>query len=270
MGIEFGARYDRLEVVLEDGTRDRGFDTFSGALGLSHDLGGWPQDRPQRLARRTRPDRRGAVRQRRAPGNAAFELGDPALSKEGAWGVEGLPARHGRARAAERERVPHLVRRLHVPAGRRHRTGRPAGLPAGAAGRRLCGSRGEVTVPLVRSGGVAVVADGKGDYIRATLADGSPVPRIPPLSLLGGLELQSARWDARAEVEWYDSQDRIAAYETPTGSYAFVNASLAWKPLRGATTSPSCCQANNLFDAEGGATRASPRTSRRWPGATSN
>jgi len=108
-----------------------------------------------------------------------------------------------------------------------------------------------VTVPVWRGGGWTLLANAKGDYVRATLADGSPVPRIPPLSLLGALELQSSRWEARAEVEWYDKQDRLATLETPTDGFAFVNASVAWKPLRGSENFTLMLQANNLLDVEG-------------------
>ena len=91
----------------------------------------------------------------------------------------------------------------------------------------------------------------QGYYVRSTLYHDSAVPRIPPLSLLGGLELQSDRWDARAEVQWFDEQDRIASFETPTDGFTHVNLSLAWKPLRGGENLTVLLQANNLFDEEG-------------------
>ena len=95
------------------------------------------------------------------------------------------------------------------------------------------------------------VGELQGDYIRATLDDGMPVPRIPPLSLLGALEAQSDLFDTRAEVQWFDDQDRIAPFETATDGFAHVNLSLAWKPLRGGDNVTVMLQANNLFDAEG-------------------
>ena len=69
--------------------------------------------------------------------------------------------------------------------------------------------------------------------------------------LLGAIEAQSDALDARAEVQWFDEQDRIAAFETPTDGFAHVNLSLAWKPLRGGDNVTVMLQANNLFDAEG-------------------
>ena len=76
------------------------------------------------------------------------------------------------------------------------------------------------------------------------------MPRIPPLSLLGAIEAQSDRLDARAEVQWFDTQDRTAAFETSTDGFAHVNLSLAWK-LRGSNNLTVMLQANNLLDAEG-------------------
>jgi iron complex outermembrane receptor protein len=113
------------------------------------------------------------------------------------------------------------------------------------------GIEAEASVPLFRAGSFRLIGDVQGDYIRATLDDGSPVPRIPPLSLLGALEAQSDLVDLRAEVQWFDEQDRIAEFETPTDDFAHVNLSLAWKPLRGGENVTVMLQANNLFDAEG-------------------
>ena len=250
-GLQFGGRYDRTEVRLDSGAQDLGFDTFSGALGVSHELGegltiGVNGSRAERA-----PTAEELFAYGPHPATQQFEIGDSALSTEGAWGLEGYlrgtvgPAQVSvsiyqdwfdsyvflQATGAEQDGLP-VYRQMQQDAD-------------------YFGVEGELTVPLWRTDGVAVVADGKGDYVRATLADGSPVPRIPPLSLLGGLELQAAKWDARGEVEWYAKQDRISGYETPTDSFAFVNASLAWKPLRGDDNVTVMLQANNLFDAVG-------------------
>src|SRR5690606_40151319 len=67
---------------------------------------------------------------------------------------------------------------------------------------------------FARAGGFDFVTDGVADYVRAKIKDGGgPVPRIPPLRLLGGIEAQSDAIDLRAEVEWSEGQDRIAAFE---------------------------------------------------------
>ena len=56
---------------------------------------------------------------------------------------------------------------------------------------RFFGIESELSLPVWRRGAKTLLASVGGDYTRATLDDGSPVPRIPPLSLLGALEFQS-------------------------------------------------------------------------------
>ena len=246
-----GGRYEHTDTTVESLGIQRDFDTFSGALGLSRDLGGGLTAG----VNGSRSERAPTTEELYANGphvaTQQFEVGNPDLTTEGAWGLEGYL--RGRAGPAElslsvyknwfenfvylqdlgtlEDALP-VYRQLQQDAD-------------------FIGIEGEVTVPVWRGGGWTLLANAKGDYVRATLADGSPVPRIPPLSLLGALELQSSRWEARAEVEWYDKQDRLAALETPTDGFAFVNASVAWKPLRGSENFTLMLQANNLFDVEG-------------------
>src|SRR5690606_25795023 len=89
------------------------------------------------------------------------------------------------------------------------------------------GIEAEASFPLTRLGGFRLVGDVQGDYVRATLADGDPVPRIPPLSLLGGLGGQSVSHDLGVKVQWIDSRSRVAPLETPTCSFVLVNLSAA-------------------------------------------
>jgi iron complex outermembrane receptor protein len=77
-----------------------------------------------------------------------------------------------------------------------------------------------------------------------------PVPRIPPLRLLGGLEAQSERLDGRVEVEWISDQERVAAFETTTNGFTLVNASVAWKPFGNRQETTLLLSANNIFDVE--------------------
>ena len=97
-------------------------------------------------------------------------------------------------------------------------------------------------------GAVKLNLDGVGDFTRATIRGGGPLPRIPALRLLGGLEAQSDRITGRVEVEWVDGQDRIAAFETPTKGYTMVNGSLAIKPFGTDSGIDVTLSANNIFD----------------------
>ena len=113
------------------------------------------------------------------------------------------------------------------------------------------GVEGEVSFPLFEQDGFQLLADFRGDYIHAELDDGSPLPRIPPFSLLGALEANTARFDGRVEVQYNGEQNRTATFETPTDDFTFVNASVAWKPLRGQNNVTLLAQVNNIFDAQG-------------------
>jgi iron complex outermembrane receptor protein len=108
----------------------------------------------------------------------------------------------------------------------------------------------EASAKVAEVRGVSLVVDGVADAVRATLKGGGPVPRIPPLRLLGGIEAQSNRFDARAEVEWVDRQDRVAAFETPTDGHTLVNAALTWHPWGRRNETAVTLSANNIFDVD--------------------
>lgn len=246
-----GGRYEHTDTTVASLGIQRDFDTFSGALGLSRDLGGGLTA----SVNGSRSERAPTTEELYANGphvaTQQFEVGNPDLTKEGAWGLEG----YLRGRAGPADLSLSVYKNWFENFVYLQDLGTlEDGLPVYRQLQQdadFIGIEGEVTVPVWRGGGWTLLANAKGDYVRATLADGSPVPRIPPLSLLGALELQSSRWEARAEVEWYDKQDRLAALETPTDGFAFVNASVAWKPLRGSENFTLMLQANNLFDVEG-------------------
>jgi iron complex outermembrane receptor protein len=62
--------------------------------------------------------------------------------------------------------------------------------------------------------------DGQYDIVRATFADGTNVPRIPPQRFGGGIYFRSAEWLARVSLLHAFPQNDIAVVgETPTGAY---------------------------------------------------
>jgi iron complex outermembrane receptor protein len=108
----------------------------------------------------------------------------------------------------------------------------------------------EGSARLFRAGAFTFVADGVADYVHAKLDGAGPVPRIPPLRLLGGLEAQSDKLDGRVEVEWAADQDRVTDFETETDGFTLVNAALAWRPWGKARETTLQLSANNIFDVE--------------------
>ncbi|MBA17965.1 MAG: TonB-dependent receptor [Sphingomonas sp.] len=109
------------------------------------------------------------------------------------------------------------------------------------------GFEAEASVRVASVGSYAINVDGLADYVHAELDDGSAVPRIPPLRLLGGIEAQSDLFNARVEVEHDFEQTRITAFETPTNGFTLVNASVSWKPW-GSNGTSLTLSANNIFD----------------------
>ncbi len=115
---------------------------------------------------------------------------------------------------------------------------------------RVWGVEAEASAQLGHAAGFDIVVDGVADYTRAEVTGDGPAPRIPPLRLLGGVELQSGNLDVRGELEWTDSQNRIADFETPTNGFKMVNAIITWRPFGREKNISVIAAANNIFDVE--------------------
>jgi iron complex outermembrane recepter protein len=88
---------------------------------------------------------------------------------------------------------------------------------------RFTGAEAGAAFDFGRIGGVALRADANVDVVRAELADGGDLPRIPPLSLAAGLEAEAGRFTGRLEARWADDQDDVAAFELPTDGYTVID-----------------------------------------------
>lgn len=247
--LEFGGRWEHSNVETL-GLR-RTFDTLSGAVGLAYS----PAPGIRMGINGSRAARAPSAEELLANGphiaTQQFEIGNPDLRQETALGLEGYVRANFRGAdlgfAVYRTWFDDFV---YLQATGAEEDGLPVYTQL-QQGADYFGIEAEASFPLFRAAGFRVLGDVQGDYVRATLADGTPVPRTPPLSLLGALELQSDPLDLRAEVQWFDRQDRIAPFETPTDGFAHVNLSAAWKPVRGNDSLTVMLLANNLFDAEG-------------------
>lgn len=91
---------------------------------------------------------------------------------------------------------------------------------------------GELSVRalLFEAGAFAVSGEAALDWVNASFEGGSHPPRIPPRTLTLGLEAENADWTARVEGVDTEEQNRLAAFETATDGYTFLNASLAFRP----------------------------------------
>lgn len=90
--------------------------------------------------------------------------------------------------------------------------------------------------------------DAQADYTHAELKGVGPVPRIPPLRLRGGADLEFGPLHFRGEVEWNDKQDRVASFETPVDGFTLVNVSAVWHPMGDEGPLAVSLAANNLFN----------------------
>ncbi len=249
--LQLAGRYERATISAPDAAFDRAFDTVSGALGLSYsitpgfDIG----INANRVARAPSPEEllidgyHGATQ--------SYQRGDPNLTSERAYGGEVF----GRGRLGGIDlALTGFYNRFDGYIYEANTGTFIDGAPVyqfrqGKAD--YYGAEGEIDLPLVGNGPFTLKGELKGSYVRATLVDGSNVPRIPPLSLFGALEAASGPFSLRGEVAWNARQGKVAVGETPTDGYTFVNASLAWRPVRGNDNVTVLLKADNIFDATG-------------------
>ena len=89
--------------------------------------------------------------------------------------------------------------------------------------------------------------DGLVEYVSAKTDRGN-LPRIPPLSVLAGVDAGLGDFSYRAEVEFVSEADDIAAFETATDSYTLTNLFATWRPSGGEADYSLKLAVNNLFD----------------------
>jgi iron complex outermembrane recepter protein len=253
LGLEAAARYEKTSVRAQTVNFDRSFDSFSGALGATYDVfeGGKFGVSASRAVRA--PSAEELLSNGPHIATQSFELGDPNLKRESNWGAEASfkfksdafnlsltgysnwfdNFIYSAATGAEEDELP-VFQYFQRDA-------------------RVYGFEAEASARLAQIGGFNIVGDVTADMTRAKIKNAGldrNVPRIPPLRVLGGLEAQGERIDARAEVEWTDDQNRTAQFETPTKGFTLVNASLSWRPLPDTKNLTLSLSANNIFDVE--------------------
>ena len=248
--LEAAARIERGSVSAPDVGVRRRFDTVSAAAGISYEVA--PLIRVG--ANVSRAERAPSAEELLSNGPHAatqsFEIGDPDLRPENSLGGE-LYVRAQRARY--QFNASFFYNRFHNFIFSAATGEQQAGLPVFRYFQRDAvhwGFEAGASATVYRRGSFRFVIDGVADYVRATIKDGGPVPRIPPLRLLAGIEAQSAQFDGRIEVERVATQNRVAALESPTPGFTLVNASLAWRPFGRRNPSSLILSANNIFDVD--------------------
>lgn len=94
------------------------------------------------------------------------------------------------------------------------------------------GGEFQTQIDVTQLGSGTFGIEGQADVVRATFADGSNVPRIPPVRAGGGLFWRDANWFARINMLHAFAQNDIAdVAETPTNGYNLLKAEVSYKTL---------------------------------------
>lgn len=249
--IEAAARAEFTDVEAQTLGIARDYETFSGALGLVYE----GVEGVRIGINGSRAERAPSAEELFSDGphiaTQAFEIGNPDLDTENAWGLEA----YARGELGAGTFNLTVFRQWFGNYIYLNETGLEEDeLPVFEYLQQdadFFGIEADLTYPVIDTGSFRLLTDLRASYVEAELDDGTAVPRIPPLSLLGALEAQTDAFDVRGEVQWFDDQDRVTAFETPTESFTLVNALVAWRPLAGNRNVTVQLAADNLFDVVG-------------------
>lgn len=97
--------------------------------------------------------------------------------------------------------------------------------------------------------GYDIEIDALAEYVQAE-TDSQNLPRIPPLSIMAGLEAQSDRLRLRAELDYAAKAKDLGPLELPTDAFLQTNLFLNWKAPMGAQDVRLNFAVMNLFDEE--------------------
>ena len=113
----------------------------------------------------------------------------------------------------------------------------------------LRGLEAEVFTPLTEVGVGELDLRVFADFVEGELDSGMDLPRMPPRRLGARLQYHDERLIVGLEASYYDDQDKIAAFETPTEGYTMVSADLNWSLGReSAAQFEVFVRATNLLD----------------------
>ncbi len=248
LDAEVALRFDTADLRADILGISRAFNNVSAAFGLGYNIGDLKIG-----ANLSRTGRAPSVEELFSNGphiaTQAFEVGDPLLKSERAWNGE-LYARYDTADTAFNltlytNRFDNFIYETE--------TGTVEdGLPVFQYFQndaKVWGVEFQGSQNVASFGDMDLKVDAVADYTRAKISGGAGnVPRIPPLRVLSGVELNGARLDLRGEVEWSDAQTKTAPFETATDGFTLVNATATWRPFGSDRNIAFIASANNIFD----------------------
>jgi len=248
LDAEIAIRFDTAKLRADTLGLSRTFNNVSAAFGLGYHIGDLKIG-----ANISRTGRAPAVEELFSNGphiaTQAYEMGDPDLKSERAWNGE-LYARYETPATAFSATL--YTNRFDNFIYEAETGDIEDDLPVFQYFQndaKVWGIEFQASKRLANFGSSDLSVDGVADYTRAKISSGGgDVPRIPPLRLLGGVELTNASFDLRGEVEFNDDQTKTAAFETPTNGFTLVNASATWRPFGRDRNIALIASANNIFD----------------------
>jgi iron complex outermembrane receptor protein len=178
----------------------------------------------------------------------AFQIGDAGLDPEVALGSE-FSIRH------QSDRISIGVN-LYYTAYEDFIFLEPTGvemgdLPVFRYGQRdaeFYGVEGELHLTLWEQSGYSLGLRTVVDAVRGRFRSGGDLPRMPPVTVKSGLELQSPLFDFGIDVRWAAEQNKIATLELPTASYVLLNLDLDVRPFKDHPEISFFARARNLTD----------------------
>lgn len=270
--LQFGARLDHTSFTPDGGLPERAFNEFSGSLGLLLRPAAANDDFVIAL-NLSRAARHPALEELYFfgphPGNLAFEIGNPALASERAFGVDlSLRGRTERVRGEItfftnrindfifrnpiseeefEEREEEFDERFHVvdePGGEEHSDEFPFVEFIGADS-TLFGIELHADAELTPE----LIAEFTYDWVKGELRDsGAPLPRIPPFRVIAGLRYQRSGFQFGGSVTAFADQRRVFGAETPTPGAALLKFFGSYSFAAGGVTNTITARLDNAAD----------------------
>lgn len=232
--LEAGLRYERQTI---DPSADSGLPDY-GASSVSGSLGGLWRFAPQfaLAVNVTHSQRHPTAAELYADGpheaTSQFVIGSTALDKETANTLDVGLRGEGKVHWHLSAYLNQFSAYIYLAPTAEIEDGLPV-FEYRQADARFTGAELEVTLPLLEKSANDLNLRLVADYVRARLADGSPLPQIPPLRFGGELNYARDAWRAGLSAFRYAKQTRVAAYETDTDGYTMVDANVGYQwPLQ--------------------------------------
>jgi len=111
----------------------------------------------------------------------------------------------------------------------------------------LSGIEGRASGPLSQIGRWDIEGELTAEYVSSELDGGGNLPRMPPLSLSGRVEMVSDRHTLYTQIEWADVQNETADLELKTQGYVLLGAGWTMEPFE-TRDIRLILQARNLLD----------------------